>query len=341
MPLYSRIPARRVALLVAAMFLFVGTTRVSFSQPVEIEVAVFQGGFGLDFFEQCAREYEQLHPNVKIRLWGHPHVWEQLMPRFSAGKPPDLSWPGWGMNLWELVFGGQLLPWDDYLQQNAYGSDRKWVDTFNQSILSQQRYKGKAYILPHNIGAFGWYYNRKMFRENGWAVPKTYEELLELCEKIKATHVAPVTFTGRYPQYAMQGMFLPWAVSAGGIQVYRDAQNLVPGAWQHPAFLRAAQTIMDMKKRGYFQNGCIGMNHTESQMEFLVGRAAMIMCGTWFHSEMKNVMPADFEAEFMLCPPYSDSKTDGTYVYASVDGQWVLPAKGKNPDIAADFFRYM
>ena len=52
--------------------------------PGEVEVASFQGGYGIDFFERAAREYEAKHPGVKIRVWGNPRVWEQLRPRFVA-----------------------------------------------------------------------------------------------------------------------------------------------------------------------------------------------------------------------------------------------------------------
>ena len=41
---------------------------------VEIEVALFAGGEGLDFFELCAREYEKLNPHVKVNLYGDPRI---------------------------------------------------------------------------------------------------------------------------------------------------------------------------------------------------------------------------------------------------------------------------
>ena len=334
-------PAQWIGFVSCVALSFWATPRCLRAEQIEIEVASFQGGFGIDFFERSAREYERLHPDVKIRLWGHPHAWEQLMPRFASGKPPDLFWPGAEMNLWEMIKGGQLLAWDSYLQQPAIGPDKKWIDTFNPSLLALQKFRGHYYMLPYQVTAFGWYYNRKLFRENGWTPPQTYDELLALWEKIKAKHIAPVTFTGRYPQYPFLGMFIPWMVSAGGLGPYKAAENLEPGAWENAAMLRASETIMDMKRRGNFQNGCIGMNHTESQMEFLMGRAAMVLCGTWFHSEMKNVMPTDFQAEFMMCPRFSNQPFEGNYIMASVDGLWMLPSRGNHPDVAADFFRFM
>jgi len=335
-------PYRLLRSLAAAAALAVYLPCAQAQAPVEIEIACFQGGYGIDFFEQCAREYEQEHPNVKIKLAGNPRIWEQLTPRFAAGTPPDVAWPGWGMNAWPLVFDGHFLPLDTYLDQPAHGDPRPWRETFMPSMLAKGQSEGKSYFIPYNLGAFGWWYNRKLFEANGWTAPKTYGEFLVLAEKMKAKGLAPVTFTGRYPAYPLRGFYLPWVISAGGLEVYTAAENLEPGAWKHPAFLRAAQTVIDLKKKEIFQTGCIGMNHTESQMEFLVGRAAMIPVGTWLYSEMKELLPAGFEMDFMLTPVYEDGKGEPSLIETAIDGfGWGVAAKSKHPDVGADFLRYM
>src|SRR5687768_139319 len=56
----------------------------------DLEVRVFQGGFGVDFYAKAAKEYERAHPGVKIDLEGDPRIWEQLRPRFVGGDPPGL-----------------------------------------------------------------------------------------------------------------------------------------------------------------------------------------------------------------------------------------------------------
>jgi N-acetylglucosamine transport system substrate-binding protein len=179
-----------------------------------------------------------------------------------------------------------------------------------------------------------------MFEKNGWMPPKTYEELLVLCEKIKQAGIAPITFQGKYPQYVLQGLFIPWAISAGGFQVWKDAQNLVPGAWKSPAFLKSAQMIEQLAKKGYFQKGAMGMSHTESQMEFLLGNAAMIPCGTWLGSEMKTQMPEGFRMLYFNPPVLKDGKGDPTITSTGIE-TWIVPKQAKHPDEAADFYRFM
>ena len=41
----------------------------------------------------------------------------------------------------------------------------------------------------------------------------------------------------------------------------------------------------ELLEKGYFQDGALGMTHTESQLNFFKV-AAMIPCGTWLEAEM-------------------------------------------------------
>ena len=337
---------RRILLLVCALIIAAiclsgcGKKQTAQDGKTEIEVAVFQGGYGLDFFEYAAREYEKIHPNVRIKVWGNPRIWEQLRPRFVAADPPDLTWPGWGMDYWALVADGKVLEMDKYLDQKAYDQDKKWKDTYIQSLLVKGKFNGHYYIMPFNHNVFGWWYNAGMFEKHGWKAPKTYPELLAVCEKIKRAGIAPITYQGKYPQYMLRGFFLPWAISVGGIQAFYDAENLKPGAWNSPAFLKAAEMVAEMRDKGYFQRGAMGMDHTGSQMEFMLGRAAMIPCGTWLGSEMKNQIPTGFHMDFFNAPIVPGGKGDPSITSTGVES-WIIPKEAKHPDIAADFFKFM
>lgn len=327
----------------AASIALLSLACTSNAQKANVEVLSFQGGYGVDFFQDAAAQFNKTHPDVNVTVSGSPRAWDILVPRFAAGSPPDLTWPGWAMNLRPIMMEGQIMPWDKYLDQPAYGVPGKtWRETFKPDLLKLGQFGGKTFVLPYNIDAYGWWYDKALFDANGWTAPTTFEELLVLGEKLKAKNIAPITFTGRYPVYLNNGIYYPWVISAGGIDAYKAAINLEPGAWLHPAFLTAAQQIMDLKKRHFFQGGCIGMNHTESQMELLVGRAAMIPCGSWIISEMKNLMPPGSELTYMKTPYFSNGKGDPTAVFVGTDGKgWMLPTKGQNHDAAAEFYRFI
>lgn len=304
-----------------------------------IEVQAFKGGYGIDFYQQAAKEFDQKN-GTHTTVEGGPRVWEQLLPRMNGGDPPDLMFPGWGMDHWALADEGQIMTLDKALDSAPAEGSGTWRDTFEPSLLKLGQKDGKQYVLPYYFNVNGWWYDPGVFAKNGWTPPKTFEELLALSDKIKAKRIAPVTFQGKYPYYMIYGMLLPWAQSIGGIESINDMQNLKPGAWKSPPVLQAAAMIKQLNDKGDFESHAVAMTHTESQMDFLLGRAAMIPCGTWLYSEEAKSMPPNAKMQFFLPPVPASGKGDPTALSISIE-PWMVPSQAKNPDGAIALFKYM
>jgi len=129
-------------------------------------------------------------------------------------------------------------------------------------------------------------------------------------------------------------------ISYGGIKAADDAQSLVPGAWKSDAFLQAAKMIKQLRDAGYFEDGADSLSHTQSQTDFLNGKAAMIPCGTWLESEMKKTMPPGTKMAFMLPPLADGGKGDPSAIMIGIE-PWIIPTAGPNHDLAIDFYKYM
>lgn len=306
----------------------------------KVDVVAFKGGYGLDFYQAAAKEFAAKNPGLTIEVSGNPRVWESLRPRMVAGTPPDLMLPGWGMDSWALVEEGQVMALDKALDGPAEGGGGTWRSTFDPNVLKLGQKDGKTYMLPLYEMVFGWWYDPGVFAANGWTPPRTFDELLALGPKIKAKGMAPITYQGQYPYYMIEGMLLPWAGSIGGVEALDAAQNLEPGAWKSPAMLRAAGMIVELRDKGFFQSGAAGMSHTEAQTGFLNRKAAMIPCGSWLESEMKETMPKGAKVAFFLPPVVAGGKGDPTLTFVNVE-PWMVPTDAKNSGGAIAFYRYL
>lgn len=304
-----------------------------------LEIVAFEGGYKLDFYQKVAQEFGAKYPKLKVTMGGDPKVWEQLRPRFISGDVPDVTWPGWGMDYWGLVYENQLADWNAALDEPVEDGKGKWRDSFDPDLLKLGQYEGKQYMMPHHININGWWYSPKLFKDNGWTPPTTFEELLELGPKIKAKGILPITYQGQYPYYMLYGFLFPWTVSAGGVKALDAAWNLEPGAWKSPAFLKAAQMVAELRDKGFFDPGANAKNHTTSQTDFLNRKAAFLPCGTWLHSEMATVMPEGADMEFMRPPMLKDGQ-DSKSLMVAIE-PWVVPAKAKNPTAGFAFYKYM
>lgn len=304
-----------------------------------LDVMVFEGGFGKDFFAKAAEEYGQAE-SVKVDVIGDPRIDESLKARFLEGNPPSLAFPGWRFDHWRAVNDGLVLPLDEQLKTPAWNSETPWGETFIPSLLKLGQKDGKQYAMPYFYSILGWWYDPVLFAQNGWEPPKNYLDLLALCQKIKAKGIAPITYQGKYPDYMIAGMLIPWVISSGGIDQFNKMQNLEPGAWNSNAVKEAAKMIANLRAMEYFQRGATAMDHTEAQTQFITGKAAMIPCGTWLYSEMQNSMPAGKKMEFMLPPVITDGKGDKSAIMIKIE-PWIVTTDGKNQEHAIGYFKYL
>jgi N-acetylglucosamine transport system substrate-binding protein len=82
------------------------------------------------------------------------------------------------------------------------------------------------------------------------------------------------------------------------------------------------------------------MSHTEAQMEFLQGHAAMVWCGTWFTSEMRDVVPKGFRYACFGTPQVPGGKGDPTLMAVLAEGAFVCQ-DAKSPALAVEFLKFM
>ncbi len=304
-----------------------------------VEVLVFKGGYGSDFYEAAAEEFNKA-TGKEVEVIGDPRIDQQVQPRMQKGDPPDLMYPGWRFDHWKAVDDGAIMDLTETMKSKPASGEGTWGDTFEPALLKLGQYEGKQYVLPYFFSVIGWWYDPDLFAEKGWAPPKTYAEMLNLCQKIKAAGIAPITYQGQYPDYMISGMLTPWMISSGGLEAFNACQNLEPGAWKNPAVIKAATMIKELSDMGYFQQGATAMSHTESQAEFVNRRAAMIPCGTWLNSEMKESMPEGRKMAFFLPPVIGDGAGDPTAVMIKIE-PWMVPAEAKNKEAAIDYFKSM
>jgi raffinose/stachyose/melibiose transport system substrate-binding protein len=60
------------------------------------------------------------------------------------------------------------------------------------------KYNGKLYAVPiDSVVLSGVFYNKKVFEKAGVKIPQTWDELLAVCEKVKAQGVTPVYYSGK------------------------------------------------------------------------------------------------------------------------------------------------
>ncbi|HEX73142.1 MAG TPA: extracellular solute-binding protein [Candidatus Hydrogenedentes bacterium] len=313
-----------------------------FPEELTVEVAVFEGGYGVHWHLGIARRYEEEMAAqgraLRVDLWGDPRLSEKIKPRILRGDPPDVVLMH-ELPIWLLIAAGKILPFDDVLDQPALDAASPWRDLFMPGMLSMYQADGKTFAIPSAIQAWACWYDARLFRRHGWTPPATWTEFVALCDRIQAAGIAPLAFQGKYPGYAWF-TFISLVQRCGGLAAINRINFMEEGAFSHPDVVWAASLLQDMS-RTHFQRGAMAMTHTESQLQFVNNQAALIFCGLWLHNEMKASTPPGFEMRCFTVPAVEGGKGNPRLVNGAGSEFLFVPADARRPEEGFAFARYM
>lgn len=297
---------------------------------------LWQSGGNGDFVDYTA-EYLTEKYGLKIDLEYNSKAPEILQPMILAGNPPDVAMvqPNF-FNYFAAIEADAYTPLNKYLEQEIAGTGKTVYEIANPDVIDATRVNGEAFVLMSNMNVRGIYYSKTLFDKYGWKVPTTWNEFLDTCEQIKRTsNIAPLIYPGKYPYY-LEGVVMPFIAAAGrGTESIKDINNMEKGIWKSPEVLEMAKRFQTLRDRGYFAKNLIALSHTEAQMEFINGNAAMIAVGSWLENEMGDNWPADFELTYMPTPGIAKAG-DENYVVV-VGNLFGFPSAAKNKQWIGEF----
>ena len=308
----------------------------------ELNIAVFEGGFGRAYWEEVISRFEQEYPGVKVNMTSNPKIMDIIKPQIVAGNPPDLIYAPMTDNtgtIQTMIKEKALLELNDVFDSTLTGESAPLKDKMVDGILNYAapHGDGKIVVAPFNISTLGMWYNADLFEKKGWKAPETWDELFAMHDTAQQDGRFLFTYQGIYPTYNDNIVF-PSIASAGGQQAIEDVASYKEGAFQSDAVRKVFGLFDTIAQKGYLMPGTVAMNHTQAQTEFLKGKALFIPNGSWFEGEMKDA-PREEGFRFGFMAPPIFNKGDDRYALTVYEGLFI-PKKAKNPELAKEFIKF-
>ena len=311
----------------------------------ELNIAVFEGGYGSAYWDEIIKRFEDAYPGVTVNMQISPKIGDIIRPQIVAGNVPDFI----SMNdndstglISSMVKEHALMDLSDVFEEGGIDDDTPLKDQVIDGLLDSAKCSpygdGKIYIAPFDASPMGLVYNKTLFEENGWETPVTWDDFFELGDKAKEKGIALFTYQGIYPGY-LESMLWPALASATGIDNMKAIASYTPGSLSSDEALKVFQNMAKIGTDGYLMDGTVALNHTQSQTDMMMNKALFIPNGNWMEGEMADAPRADgFEFGLTCAPVLDDGET--RYVMSSVE-QFEIPANAKNPELAKEFLRFL
>lgn len=242
----------------------------------------------------------------------------------AGGNPPDLFSYWAGARVQFVVDADRLAPIDDVFEANNLN------ELFPPAVQQGCTYNGKKYFMPLTQHFVPFFYNKAVFAKAGVTAPKTWDEFLKVCEKIKQAGVTPIALGSRERWPAQFWLDYPLLRTAG--PEYRAKLMAGEASYTDPEVVKAWELWKTCVDRGYFNENPNAYDWAEASAMVGNGEAAMTLMGTWFMQLDESIgWKPDVDYDFFPFPVVDPSIPD--VAVGPIDGV-VLPAEARNPEAA-------
>ncbi len=254
---------------------------------------------------------------VNVEFKGRTGIREGLQPALDAGTLIDVF--DEDIDRVNSTFKSYLLDLEELAAGNGYEA------TANAALLEACRTagEGKLMTIPYQPNVFAVFYNKEIFDQAGvTAVPKTWTEFLDACEKIKTAGFVPLTVDDAYAT-ALIGYHLG---RYGGEAAVVDLVN--NGTWgESDIAKKTAADFADLVAKGYVSVNAGATWPSNQNGEFALGEVAMYLNGSWLPNEVRSITGDDYRWGCFSYPAV-EGGTDG--VEASNFGAQVFAINNKS-----------
>lgn len=258
-------------------------------EPVTLTVLAGQSTTDAGIEDMIDEALAKKYPNITLEWecvdWGND--FQPKMQQYMQSGLPD-------------IMIGKAQDVATYAPQGVLGEiDSTYLDKGLDAARQNVTIDGKTYGLVYNALYQGVYYNKDMFKENGWEVPKTLDDLQAIIDDCKAKGITPFA----------SHMVDTWSIGNVTMQfLMNDVFNTTPD-WGDQfragtvnfSNSKAVQTAYQYNKL-IFDNTfpeTFSTEQTDCDAKMVQGEAAMKVSGSW---SIQNFLDINSDFNFGIFP---------------------------------------
>ena len=285
------------------------------------------------YFRQLAADFTASQDKYRIL---HDMA-TNLSASFVRSSPPDLGCLNYNLEMARFMERGALSDLSDLPEAAAVREDV--LDLTNW----YPGYPGRTSVIPYSVTAASVIYNRRIFADNGLAVPTTWDELIQVCEALLAAGITPIYGTFRDPWTIAQGLF---DYTVGGMvdvrgfykAMHETGENVGPDSEVsfQKTMLEPVTRMVQLTK--YINPDAASRGYGDGNTAMAQGQAAMYFQGPWAFGEIEK---AGTDVDLGTFPlPMTDDPED-LKVRVNIDLSLWVPEIADGQEGARAFLQYL
>ena len=297
------------------------------SHPVEIELVQYKQE-ALRIFDRLAEKFNATHDNIKLKASSPNEPITILKTRFIRENYPDIIGIGGDMDFSNFQ-DAELLA-----DVSSYPGLKKIKKAYIDIIEGLEFVPTDGtFGVPYMANAAGVLYNKDMFDEHGWTIPRTWSEFIKLCEDIKAAGILPLYFGYKDTWTTLA----PWNALAVDLAPADVCQQVNMGK---TTFAKEYKDIADkiLAILPYGEEGPFAYGYNDACTAFARGQSAMYTIGNYAIPQILSVNPTMNIDSFVM--PGSDDP-NGQTLNSGVDLMFCVMANSPHKKEAYEVIDFL
>ena len=291
---------------------------------------------------EAIKEFESQKPGTEIEVvFNGRDNRNMVIPALESGQQVDVFDHTLDVILDPAgTFSNYLLEMDEYMATSYPGGEGKTLEEaltpLYTNLARDLSADGKLYAIPYQPYLRAFMYNKEHFEKAGIKkVPKTWDELLDVCAKLKDAGYNPITTDDAYAY-----MNLGYQICRYKGQKF--VHDLVMGeeSWKDEGVMKALKDYEELARLGYFSPSVMSNVWPAGQQEMAAGTASMYVNGTFLVNELMPATGPDFPWGVFAYPAV-EGGVEGADANIYSSQCFAVSKDTKNPELAMAFIAYM
>jgi len=286
------------------------------------------------YFEEVVKEFESKNPSIKVKIEAvaDEPMKDKLRVIMGGGSVPDIMFSWSGEFARKFVRSGAAMDLTEQLNH-----DPEWKNGFIPASLQPFVSDGKNYGVPLRFNGKFFVYNKEIFDKYQLQKPKTWDEFLQLLDKLKQAGETPIILGNASPWAAIHYLTgLNQKMVANEVRM-KDYQPK-SGEFTDPGYIKAMQYLKELNDKGYFNDNINSSSHDMATQMFFAGKGAMIYVELEEFQEAEKNMPGKWD--FFPMPDITEGKGNHNFITGAPDG-FIVSSKTKHPKEAISFLKFL
>ncbi len=312
---------------VAAVMTLSGCGSESDSQKTEIEIVQYKPE-AANYFAMVEEEFNATHDDIHLTISSPNDAMTILKTRFIREDYPDIIGIGGDINYSYFVDAEILMDISDY--EGLQNINQGYLDIDESLELVPT---DGIFAVPYVANAAGILYNREMFEEHGWQIPKDWAELNALCETIQAEGILPFYFGFKDTWTCLA----PWNSMAVDLAPADATKQVNRG---ETTFAKEYREVSEkyLTLLQYGPDDPFAYGYNDACTAFARGESAMYPIGSYAAPQILSVNP-DLDLDSFVMP--ANDSAEANTLNSGIDLQFSVMAGCKNKEAAYEVLNFL